>query len=45
MVGTSTNGGIHPTDEDVPLVRLFEGKNFLETMSAVDEEYIRSTQQ
>ena len=45
MVGTSTNGGIHPTDEDVPLVRLFECKNFLETMSAVDEEYIRSTQQ
>jgi ectoine hydroxylase-related dioxygenase (phytanoyl-CoA dioxygenase family) len=44
MVGPNTNGGIHPSDADVPLVRLFEGKSFLETMSAVDEEYIRATQ-
>ncbi len=44
MVDPSTNGGIHPSDEDVPLVRLFEGKSFLETMGAVDEEYIRATQ-
>ena len=45
MVDPNTNGGIHPSDEDVPLVRLFEGKSFLETMGAVDEEYIRATQQ
>ena len=44
MVDPNTNGGIHPSDEDVPLVRLFEGKSFLETMGAVDEEYIRATQ-
>ena len=44
MVDPNTNGGIHPSDEDVPLVRLFEGKSFLETMAAVDEEYIRATQ-
>ncbi len=44
MVDPSTNGGIHPTDEDVPLVGLFEGKSFQETMDAVDEEYIRATQ-
>ncbi len=44
MVDPTTNGGIHPSDEDVPLVRLFEEKSFQETMDAVDEEYIRSTQ-
>ena len=44
MVDPTTNGGIHPSDEDVPLVRLFEEKSFQETMDAVDEEYIRATQ-
>ncbi len=44
MVDPTTNGGIHPSDDDVPLVRLFEGKSFQETMDAVDEAYIRSTQ-
>ena len=45
MVDPTTNGGIHPSDEDVPLVRLFEEKSFQETMDAVDQEYIRTTQQ
>ena len=44
MVDPTTNGGIHPSDGDVPLVRLFEEKSFQETMDAVDEEYIRATQ-
>ena len=41
----NTNGGIHPFDEGAPLIRLFEGQGFLETMGTVDEEYIRATQQ
>lgn len=44
MVDPTTNGGIHPSDEDVPLVRLFEEKSFQQTMDAVDQEYIRATQ-
>ncbi|MDE0181891.1 MAG: phytanoyl-CoA dioxygenase family protein [Caldilineaceae bacterium] len=44
MVDPTTNGGIHPSDEDVPLVRLFEEKGFQQTMDAVDQEYIRATQ-
>ena len=40
----NTNGGIHPFDEGAPLIRLFEGQGFVETMGAVDQEYIRATQ-
>ena len=44
LTGPNTNGGIHPFDEGVPLVRLFEGKSFQETWDALDEKYIRATQ-
>ena len=40
----NTNGGIHPFDEGAPLIRQFEGQGFLETMGAIDQEYIRETQ-
>ncbi|MDE0502592.1 MAG: hypothetical protein OXI86_00825, partial [Candidatus Poribacteria bacterium] len=40
----NTNGGIHPFDEGAPLISLFEGRGFVETMGAVDQEYIRATQ-
>ena len=44
LSGPNTNGGIHPFDEGVPLVRLFEGKGFAETWSQLDEDYVRQTQ-
>jgi len=44
LAGPNTNGGIHPYDEGVPLVRLFEGKSFQETWDEVDQRYIRGTQ-
>ena len=44
LTGPNTNGGIHPFDEGAPLIHLFEGQGFLETMGAVDQEYIRATQ-
>ncbi len=45
LSGPHTNGGIHPFDEGVPLVRLFEGRSFAETWLQLDEDYIRRTQQ
>ena len=44
LSGTHTNGGIHPFDSGVPLVRLFEGKSFQETWNDRDENYVRRTQ-
>ena len=44
LTGPNTNGGYHPFDEGAPLIRLFEGKSFIETLADADESYIRSTQ-
>lgn len=44
LAGPNTNGGIHPFDEGLPLLQLFEGKSFRETWDDIDENYIRSTQ-
>ncbi len=44
LSGPNTNGGIHPFDEGVPLVHLFEGKGFAETWHQLDEDYVRQTQ-
>lgn len=45
LTGPNTNEGIYPFDEGALLVELFEGQGFLETMGAVDQRYIRATQQ
>ena len=42
--GPNTNGGIHPFDEGVPLVRLFEGKGFDQMWADWEEQYVRGTQ-
>jgi len=44
LTGPNTNGGYHPFDEGAPLLRLFEGHGFVETLAAEDERYIRETQ-
>ena len=44
LAGPNTNGGYHAFDEGAPLIELFEGKGFHETLAAVDDEYIRATQ-
>jgi hypothetical protein len=44
LSGPNTNGGIHPFDEGVPLVRLFEGKGFDQMWADWEEQYVRGTQ-
>ena len=44
MAGPNTNGGYHAFDEGTPLVQLFEGNGFVETLGQVDQDYIRRTQ-
>jgi ectoine hydroxylase-related dioxygenase (phytanoyl-CoA dioxygenase family) len=45
LAGPNTNGGYHPHDEGAPLVRLFEQRDFMETLAEVDRAYIRQTQE
>ena len=44
MAGPNTNGGYHAYDEGTPLVQLFEGNGFVETLGQVDRDYIRQSQ-
>ena len=44
LSGPNTNGGIHPFDKGVPLVRLFEGKGFDQMWADWEEQYVRGTQ-